>query len=153
MARRFVDVLITLPNRDKDKVYRVTELPADAGEWWADRFLLALARGGTTVPDGMLGAGMSGIAAMGFQVMPQMRTEDVKPLLDEMFLTIKKKESEAVIRPLIEGDIEEIHTRWRLRAEWWELHTGFSLPDAIRSRLGFPKDRPASSVTQTSPAL
>jgi hypothetical protein len=130
MARKSLD--ITIPkdsgSRDASKLFRLTEMPASQAEKWAARAFLAMARNGIEIPDDIASSGLAGIAAIGLKAIGGMRYEDAEPLLDEMFLCvaiIPDPNKPAVIRGLMEEDIEEISTRLMLRKELFNLHVGF----------------------------
>ena len=121
-------ITITDDNRDKGKVFVITELPASQAEMWAARALLALSRSGVDIGD-VGDAGMAGIAVLGLKALGGMKFEEAKPLMDEMFACIQRQPDPTkpeIVRSLIEEDIEEVATRVRLRAEVFSLHTGFS---------------------------
>jgi hypothetical protein len=117
------------PNRDAGKVFEITEMSSDKAERWAMRALLALTNTGVHIPQGIEGAGMAGIAHIGFQMFGLLDFDVVEPLLAEMMTCINIQVG-AVSRPVNDdfGDIEEVATRLKLRRAWFELHTGFSLP-------------------------
>lgn len=119
--------------RDKGKVFLITEMSAAQGEAWACRALLALMGSNTQLPDGFESLGMAGLAELGFKMLANLRWDIAEPLLAEMMACLKiipdpKKLS--VVRDLLETtgngeDIEEISTRFKLKAEVFKLHTGF----------------------------
>lgn len=117
------------PNRDVGKVFEITEMSSDKAERWAMRALLALTNTGVHIPQGIEGAGMAGIAHIGFQMFGLLDFDVVEPLLAEM-MTCVNIQVGTVSRPVNDdfGDIEEVATRLKLRRAWFELHTGFSLP-------------------------
>lgn len=116
-------------NRDVGKVFEITEMSSDKAERWAMRALLALTNTGVEIPQGIEGAGMAGIAHIGFQMFGLLDFDVVEPLLAEMMTCINIQVG-TVSRPINDdfGDIEEVATRLKLRRAWFELHTGFSLP-------------------------
>lgn len=119
------------PGRDEGKSYFLREMDAERSEEWGARALLALTNAGAELPDGFEGAGMAGIAAMGFQALAGLKFDDVKPLWDEMFTCVQRCPDIRVketVRPLVSDDIEEVGTRLLLRRAILELHVGFSLP-------------------------
>lgn len=119
-------------DRDKGKIFLITEMPAAKAEEWAMRALLAVTRGGLDIGDAE-GQGMAGIARLGLQSLTKLSFEDLKPLVDEMFECVvicPDKRNLGVSRSLREDDIEEVSTRLQLRAEIFTLHTGFSLAEA-----------------------
>ena len=159
MARRTTRITITsddTENRDRNKVFLLTEMPAEQAEEWGMRALLALTAAGAEVPDDFQGGGMAAVAAMGVQALQGLRFEDVKPLWAEMFecVQIVPEPSREFTRKLVADDIEEISTRLRLRKEIVELHVNFSRLESL-SRLVQPETAQALGVgviTRTSPA-
>lgn len=150
--RRTIEVKIEDEGRDKGKVFVLTEMPASQAERWAVRAFLALAHSGVELPDNIEGAGMAGIAVLGFTALSGVKFEEIEPLMNEMFACIKIKPDPSngnIIRDLIEQDIEEVSTRLTLRQRVFELHTGFSLAD-VQSKSDVKTPTPGSSATQTS---
>lgn len=126
--RKSAQITITDEGRDKGKVFLITEMPAEQGESWAMRVLLALMASGAQLPENYPSLGMAGLAEMGFKALATLRWDTLQPLLAEMFSTVQIKpdrKNPNVTRELIESDIEEIMTRVTLRKEWWNLHMGF----------------------------
>lgn len=157
MARKTKISVVQLDGRDKGKHFLITEMPASQAEKWAARAIFALGRSGVEVPPDMMGAGMGLIAVFGIQAIAQLRYEDAEPLMDEMFGCIQvlpDSKKPEIVRPLIEDDIEEVATRAWLRSEVIELHTGFSIADAIWASLNETTDqdraRQTSGDTSTS---
>jgi hypothetical protein len=138
MARRTKSITLSEDNRDKGKVFLLTEMPAHKAEKWACRALLALIKSGVQIPDEMAQAGMAGVAAMGSSFLTSMggvKWAELEPLLDEMMTCMQTIPSPGIIRPLcvIDGaeDIEEVKTLITLRKEVLELHLGFSLAERL----------------------
>jgi hypothetical protein len=134
MTRRTADITISAEGRDHGKAFRLTEMPARQAEEWAMRALIALARSGVDIPEDIASRGLAGIAVMGFSALRGIAFVDAKPLLDEMmtcvqFLPDPRKPS--VVRPLFDGDIEEIFTFFHLRKEVFQLHVDFSKAVAL----------------------
>jgi hypothetical protein len=131
MARRTATVTIDAEGRDKGKAFLLTEMSASQAERWAARAMLALARNGVEIPEGIASAGLAGVAAIGIRALGGMAFDDAEPLLADMMACVQAIPDPArpnVSRYLIEDDIEEVATRLRLRMEVFTLHTGFSLP-------------------------
>ncbi len=143
MARRSATVAINDPkSRDSGKVFRVTEMSADAAERWAIRCLLAFANAGARLPEGVLESGMAGIQAtipglliQGIRSLAGLHYEDAAPLLDEMLGCVEYKapgtESYFALRGAGITQIEEVATLWKLRYEVLQVHVNFSLADAL----------------------
>lgn len=136
--RKVKPITITDEGRDKGKTFVLTEMPADQGERWALRALLALTNAGVELPDGAENAGMAGLAAAGIRALAKIPFQAAEPLLDEMFQCVQYQHNKkgAPLQEIIPGansQIEEISTRIALRVAILELHTGFSLADATRT--------------------
>jgi len=158
VARRTARITITTDdteNRDRNKVFLLTEMPAEQAEEWGMRALLALTAAGAEVPDDFEGGGMAAVAAMGVQALQGLRFEDVKPLWAEMFecVQIVPSPERDFARKLVADDIEEIDTRLRLRKEIVELHVNFSRLEKISKSARPQTDQPlaAGVITRTSP--
>lgn len=153
MARKTQVVTIDAENRDNGKRYLLTEMSAVAAEKWTFRALTAMGRNGMDVPDDALEAGVAGLLAVGVSKFLGMGFADAEVLLDDMFACVQflpDPSRPEVTRALIDDDIEEVSTRFRLRSEVLELHTGFS-GAAILSTLGAALKAPnGSSGTSTS---
>jgi hypothetical protein len=116
--------------RDSGKVYVLTEMPASRAERWATRAILALTRAGIDFPEN---AGMAELASIGVKALGKVDFHDAEVLMDEMMECVKiqrDKKNPMLVHPLLEDDIEEVATRFRLKMEVFTLHTGFSLPGA-----------------------
>lgn len=121
-------------NRDAGKVYILTEMPASAAERWANRAIIALGNSGAKI-DYVVGAGMAGIAVLGLRAMFGVAEGPALELTDELMGCVTRKMEHAPEgRPLVEDDVEEVSTRFKLKAEVFALHTGFSWAE-IRSML------------------
>jgi hypothetical protein len=127
VARRETFVTIERDGRDKGRVFKITEMPAEQAEEWAYRLLLALAKAGVEVPEEFFSMSMAAVAALGVRALAGLHWEVAKPLLEEMMGCVQFQPSEKVLRALYPGDIEEVATRVRLREEVIALHTGFSV--------------------------
>ena len=152
MARKEQLISIRADGRDKGKVFKITEMSAEQAERWAIRAFLALARSGMSLPDGLESSGMAGIAALSLKVFGHLQFTEAEVLMAEMFRClsyIPTPDRPDITRALMEGDIEEVPTRIRLRAEVLSLHTGFSLADVL-SILTSLRTSATSSTTQTS---
>jgi hypothetical protein len=122
--------------RDQGKRYQLREMPASQAERWAIRVILAIGKAGIEIPEGLASQGMAGLAAVGLMSLPRIPFTDAEPLLEEMMACVQRIES-AITRPLVEDDIEEVSTRFKLRKAVFELHTGFfGSADASTSESG-----------------
>jgi hypothetical protein len=127
--RKTATITIAAEGRDKGKVFQLKEMPASQAERWAMKVFLALAKSGVDIPEDVMQSGMAGIAAIGFKALAGMNYYDVEPLMDEMFQCVQAMPDPgkpAVLRNLIEDDIEEVKTRLVLRKEILLLHVNFS---------------------------
>lgn len=130
MARKTALILIGEEGRDKGKQYLITEMDADRAESWALRALMALAGGTRGIPPELVKAGMAGLAEVGVAALVGLSWDQAKPLLDEMMDCVQivpDPKAPNVVRPLVDGagDIEEVSTRIKLRAEVWKIHVDF----------------------------
>ena len=129
--------------RDVGKVFQLTEMPASQAERWAFRAFQALARAGVDLPDNVTGAG---IAVVGLKALGTMPFEEAAALMDEMFSCVKIVRDTShpeMAFSLMEDDVQEVATRVRLRAEVFELHTGFSFAGTKPTSTSTPASSPA----------
>ena len=144
MARKTVTFTAT-DGRDEGKQFVITEMSATQGERWAIRLLLAVGAAGIDIPDELVARGMLGLLAVGYMNLLKIPFDAAAPLLDEMMTCVKRQEA-AVARDLVENDIEELATRFKLRKAIWELHTDFFLN-------GGPSTSESSPPESESPSL
>lgn len=135
MARKTLDVTITgaPDNRDAGKTFHLTEMSASQAERWASRAFRALARGKVDFPADIEGAGIAELAQFGLKALSGVDDDTFDGLMSEVMSCVQIRER-AGIRSLTDDDIEEVSTRLKLRAEVFQLCTGFSLT-AAKSRL------------------
>ena len=123
-----IDVTITGEGRDAGKTFRITEMNAIKGEWWAVRVLGVLADGDRNGElSGLSGlGGVEAIAAAGLGVVMKclLRAdpEKIKPRWDEMRECWALVLDNGMPRKLVEEDIAEIGTLVFLRMKTIELH-------------------------------
>lgn len=132
--RKQEDIVITDEGRDKDKVFMITEMSAFDAEEWAIRAILALTNANADIGDIDPGMGMAAFAGKAFRALFSMHFQDAKPLLDEMMACIRIKpdpRNPNISRGLMEEDIEEVTTVFKLRMEVFRVHTGFSIPGSL----------------------
>lgn len=147
MARKQIRYTVVSDDRDKGKLFIITEMTSRQGEEWAARALFTMLNCGVDVPDELLSAGLAGLSALGIKSLTKVPFDLAKPLFDEMFQSIEIQpdpRQPAVVRPLIDDDIEEIATRLKLRKAWLDLHLSFFM-NAARST-------PSPEAAATSPA-
>lgn len=142
-------------NRDKGKVFVITEMGALRIEKWAWRAFLALTKSGVEVSPDLQSSGMRGIMTLGLKALATgIAFEDAEPLMDELLDCVKIMPNPAdpsVVRELVfdlenpDGDdIQEASTLLKLRAEVFNLHVDFSLAGG--------KSKQTSAPAITSPA-
>lgn len=160
MARKTKLVKITAAGRDTGKQFLITEMPADQGERWAMRALLALSRGGIEIPEGLFEQGFAGFAAfvpyalvIGLKSLHGAQWTEVQPLLDEMMLCVQfvppgTNAAPELLQPLWEGvncQVEEVATRLYLRKEVLGLHVDPSVADALSTSAPGPSSAAPSA--------
>ncbi|MFK2876889.1 hypothetical protein [Rhodanobacter hydrolyticus] len=128
MSRRERIYTVTDDNRDKGRSFLLKEMPATQGEWWAFRAFVALARGGVELPEDLKEMGMAGVARLTLSQIGKMSPADAKPLMDELYRQVQvvADPKNGFTRELIEDDIDEIATHFKLKWELIKLHAGFS---------------------------
>lgn len=147
------------PNyRDNGKTFLLTEMPADQGARWADRFIFAIMNAGIDLPDGIVGGGMAGLAAIGLEsilkALSKVPFEVAEPLLDEIMTCVQWRGAAALpwqaILSGINCQIEEVQTFYSLRIAWLELHLGFSFAAALQKLRAAQAAELSSQSTPTS---
>lgn len=126
MARKTINYTVADEGRDFGKLFVLREMAASQAERWAVRAFLAMARNGIEVPDGLMEAGMAGMASAGLGMLTKIPYDEASVLMDEMFQCVTIQPSTNITRALVEDDIEEIATRIKLRAAVFKLHVDFS---------------------------
>lgn len=122
--------------RDKGRLYLITEFPASKAEKLGIKAFIALKGSDAQIPLEYKELGPIGVAIIGLNVFlrSSVRYADLDPLLDEMMECVQyipdRKRPESP-RALMEADIMEPKTRYQLRSEIVELHTGFSFADSL----------------------
>ena len=153
---KFIAIPVAPDNRDGGKLFKLTEMSADAAERWAFRALFAITKNGADVPPELTHMGMGALVAFGFRGFLTMGFEEAAPLLDEMMQCVEivpDASKRDIVRPIDSEDIEEVMTRVHLRDQVWELHTGFTIAGFLSTLGQSAKNRtPGTSDTPTSPA-
>ena len=139
MARKTKTVIIPAEegNRDRDKVFIVTEMSAEAGEWWAMRAVLAICNSNVDLGkiDNVEDLGWVAMASIGLQALSGVDPNIAKPLLDELMACVRimpDPSQQHITMPIGFGGadsshhIEEISTRVLLRKEAFLIHANFS---------------------------
>lgn len=157
MARKTSTYTVLDEGRDKGKSFLLTEMSAAKAEDWALRALLALSAAKAELPDDAPTLGMAGLAEIGVKKLLALPFDSLKPLMDELMECVKvipDPHRPQVQRPLIENDIEEVVTRFKLKWEVLQLHIDFS-PAGGLSKFQRPQPQPATTEgprdAQTSP--
>ena len=133
MSRKTINYTVSDNNRDKGKVFVLTEMSAVKAETWAIKALLALMNSGVDIPDGSETMGMAAMAELGLKAISGLKWEIAEPLLQEMMDCVQfmpEPRTPHIVRALFDEDIEEVATRVKLRLEVWKLHINFSLTAA-----------------------
>lgn len=120
---RRTEIVEIAEGRDAGKKYQITEMSAEAAEWWAFRALQAIAGADAELN---LQAPLSDMAAQGIKALAKVHPEQAKPLLDEMMSCVSVSLPAGASRDLLANDIEDVKTRFMLRKAVVELHLGFS---------------------------
>lgn len=121
---RRTEIVEIAEGRDAGKKYQITEMSAEAAEWWAFRALQAIAGADAELN---LQAPLADMAAQGIKALAKVHPDQAKPLLDEMMGCVQiLVPATQKPRPLLDGDIEDVKTRFMLRKAVVELHLGFS---------------------------
>jgi hypothetical protein len=129
MARKTLQYKVTDEGRDLGKVFLITEMPATQGERWAIRAFLAMGKNGVELPDDISQSGFAGIASYGLTLIAKLPFDDAEILMEEMFRCVQMMPNPSnpeIVRSLVENDIEEIATRFKLRIAAFKLHADFS---------------------------
>jgi hypothetical protein len=134
-VRKTAEITIKDDGRDKGKSFLITEMPCAQAEAWACRAFGAMTHGGVEIPSTVFAMGMAGFSVLGLRAFVSAPFEETKPLLDEMFECVQRKEAKG-IRALVEDDIEEVATRILLRDEVLKLHVNFSMLDTLSNGIG-----------------
>ena len=128
MARKILKLKITDEGRDLGKTFVLTELPARMGHQWATRALFAMMNGGVEIPDNLMTSGFAGIAAIGIKALGRVPSAIAEPLLDELLGCVEIMPDAShpeVVRSLVDSDIDEVMTFFKLQKEVLALHVDF----------------------------
>ena len=129
MARRTKVVTIDAEDgRDHGKTFLITEMPADAAEWWSIRALQGILGANPDVDIDIFSAPLSKIAGFAFVGLARIPAEQLKPLMDEMkgCVSVLLPDGKTT-RALLPNDVEDFMTWVELRKEVFEVQTGFSV--------------------------
>jgi hypothetical protein len=145
--RKTTQYRVTEENRDKGKLFLLTEMSSSRAEAWAMRVLLALVGGNVSLPENFEELGMAALAELGIRAVGGLKWEVAEPLLNEMLECVQFIPDPSklhIVRDLFPEDIEEIMTRINLRVEVWKLHMDF-LSAVV------PSISPAKRATASNP--
>lgn len=146
MPRHTKEVTLT-DGRDKGRTFLLTEMPADQGERWALRALLAISRSGVEVPPGLFETGWAGLASImpylfviGFQGLAGAKWDELEPLLTEMMSCVQYVPGYGHPAQAIKDgtlcQIEEVKSFLKLRRMVLELHLDPSAAGVLQTMGG-----------------
>ena len=119
-----------------DVTFVISKMPLIQGDRWANRVALALCRGGVDV-SGFLGGSTDlsdikgmidivGITNTALKALGGIDDDEAQSLLDELLNYIKVKLSDGSTRSVvIESDVKDIQTLWKLRIEAIKINLDF----------------------------
>jgi len=145
MSRKVETVVIprfdACGNRDEGKHFQITEWSAAKADNWITRVGFAFNQGAGAIPLDLRSVGWEGIAIIGINTFLRgsIRSEEMIPLFDELLQCVQiirdPKHLEVASPMVSDDDIEEVATRWWLRAEVVRVHINFSPLDALSALL------------------
>lgn len=129
MARRTKVVTIDAENgRDHGKTFLITEMSADAAEWWAIRVTQGIVGSNPDADFDIFSGSLPRLANFAFVGLAKIPADQLKPLMDEMKACVSVLLPDGkTSRALLPGDVEDIMTWLELRKEVFEILTGFSV--------------------------
>jgi hypothetical protein len=119
---------ITIEDRGVKKRFILTEMSATETFNWSAEMFFAMANAGIEVPEDVSAMGLEGIAQVGLQALGKIPYEKAKPLLDRLLDCVQvlpNPDNDQIVRKLVEEDIEDVATHFKLRKEVFNLHTDF----------------------------
>ncbi len=122
MARLVSTYTESAAGRDHGKKFVVTEMDPRSGHRWASRLLFAILNSGGDVSPEILNAGLAGVARMGIAAALKIPHEVAEPLMEELLDCVQVLPENNVPRLVMNGDIEEVLTLFRLQVAAWNLH-------------------------------
>lgn len=127
MARRQMDVEIEKEGRDIGKKFRITEMSAYDAEDWAMRAIGGMAAAGVDLGNVAESPSAEALAGIGIQAFLRIERHEQKRLGEELMRCVQRVYNEkGDVRPVMEGDIEEVSTLFTLKLKTLELHlSGF----------------------------
>lgn len=129
MARRTKVVTIDAEKgRDHGKTFLITEMSADAAEWWAIRVTQGIVGSNPDADFDIFSGSLPRLANFAFVGLAKIPADQLKPLMDEMKACVSVLLPDGkTTRALLPGDVEDIMTWLELRKEVFEILTGFSV--------------------------
>lgn len=129
MARRTKVVMIdSEKSRDHGKTFLITEMSADAAEWWAIRVTQGIVGSNPDADFDIFSGSLPRLANFAFVGLAKIPAGQLKPLMDEMKACVSVMLPDGkTSRALLPGDVEDIMTWLELRKEVFEVLTGFSV--------------------------
>lgn len=129
MARRTKVVTIdSEKSRDHGKTFLITEMSADAAEWWAIRVTQGIVGSNPDADFDIFSGSLPRLANFAFVGLAKIPADQLKPLMDEMKSCVSVLLPDGkTSRALLAGDVEDIMTWLELRKEVFEVLTGFSV--------------------------
>ncbi len=129
MARRTKVVTINDEKcRDHGKTFLITEMSADAAEWWAIRVTQGIVGSNPDADFDIFSGSLPRLANFAFVGLAKIPADQLKPLMDEMKACVSVLLPDGkTSRALLPGDVEDIMTWLELRKEVFEVLTGFSV--------------------------
>lgn len=156
MARKTKTVVIRAENRDKGKHFLITEMQAVQAERWAVRAFLALAKSGQGLDGYEPGAGMAALAVVGFRALSGISLEETEILMGQLMECVQivpTPSQPSVVRPTIDDDFEEPATLFYLKAEVFDLHTGFSTAARFQNLAATTEEEEAPEIEGSTSGL
>ena len=150
--RKTIEVRISDPGRDKDKMFLIEEMSAYEAEKWAWKVGMALGSAGVDVGE-VSGMSFQQLAAIGLNALFHINSEESWALGEQLMSCVYMLPNPSnleIRRRLTIDDIEEPRTRLHLKWEVFKLHTGFSLGGGPSTSISETSRNDASN-TQTSP--
>jgi hypothetical protein len=123
MALKTTTVTIS-DGRDKGRKFLITEMPANVAERWILRVVFGLGRSGIELPPELLQLGAAPIAYTIASMVNKIPSRLGLKLADELMEYVQRVE-EKLTRSLVDTDIEDYTTRFKLKGEVLKLVFGF----------------------------
>lgn len=111
------------------KTFVIHKMPLIQGDRWANRVALALCKGGVEIGGDIKGMlDLSSITSVALKALGGVDDQVAQGLLDELLATAKLKLPDGSERSIIvETDIDDIGTLWKIRMEAIRINLDFLL--------------------------